>query len=396
MSINSAQRTEHFAAWHDADLVRAVKLERSDYQQSYIDDICAELDERGVDLLAFVNQVEFSHNAGEIKVCSIASALDQLREDLPLWHALAFTRCFGATLVVQHELRMWLVSVYEGETYSHSFFVAEHATLREMLHRFLRLDPWHDGATARYDLDGWKPLLRARSGRYMQRVAEELADAGQLCTVQTPIFTRDPGGQLALLVPDRAPAEQILYALQDRLLDLYTQAEQAQQDNAPDREIAVYAELADYGINNPAVCYNLGGALAETGRLAEAATAFIEAASLSLTDLDSQVYVQNQKSSGGLGGAFAALSMLVSGFKSDNNKPTEQQRELPDHVEDIELQLIRLLNPLPESLPIHHALAAIAAIRHDVPLALERYRNILALSPEDESAKLYITEQEAQ
>ena len=395
MSMDSAQRTEHFAAWHDTDLVRALKLERADYQQDYLDDMAVELDHRGVDLGAFVDQVEVSYNAGETEQCSIAAALDRLREDFPFWHALSFTRHFGATLVVQHELHSWLVSVYEEETYSRSFFVAEHAALRELLHRFLLLDSWEDEPTTRYDLDNWKPLLSARSGRYVQKVAEKLADAGQPCTVQTPVFTRDPGGQLALLVPDLAPAEQILYALQDHLLDLYAQAVQAQTDNALDREIAVYAELADYGLNNPAVHYNLGAALVETGRHAEAATAFIEAASLSLAELDSEVHFQVRKGSGGLGGAFGALSMLASAFKSDDEVSTNQQRELPDHVEDIELQLIRLLNPLPDSLPVHHSLAAIAAIRHDVPLALERYRKILTLAPDDESAKLYIAEQEA-
>ena len=396
MSMDSPARAEHFAAWHDADLVRALKLDCADYQQAYLDNIAAELDRRGVDPIAFVDQVEVRYNAGEAEPCSIATALDKLVENFPLWHALSFTRHFGATLVVQRELRSWLVSVYEDETNNRSFFVADLAALRELLHRFLLLDPWDDEAAPSYDLDSWKPLLRARSARYIQKVGEKLADADQPYTVQTPVFTRDPGGQLALLVPERAPAEQILYALQDHLLDLYARAEQAQTDNALDRELALYAQLADYGLNNPAVYYNLGAALAESGRHAEAATAFIEAASLSLAELDSEVHFQTRKGSGGLGGAFGALSMLAAAFKSDDDGPADQQRELPDHVEDIELQLLRLLNPLPDNLPVHHSLAAIAAIRHDVPLALERYHKILALAPDDEPAKLYIAEQEAQ
>ena len=45
-----------------------------------------------------------------------------------------------------------------------------------------------------------------------------------------------------------------------------------------------------------------------------------------------------------------------------------------------------------EALPAH-ALAASAAIRHDVPRAREHYRQIIAINPTDETAKHYLAEQ---
>ena len=293
-------------------------------------------------------------------------------------------------------MRSWLVNAYADQVYTHSFFIADRAILLDLLRRFLSLDEWGELVGQTYNLESWKPLLRARSARYVQKVAEALADQDQPFTVQTPVFTRDQRGQLALLVPAPPPAEIVLHELQDHLLDLYAQAAAALTENALSRELTIYAKLADYGLNNPAVYYNLGSALTESGRYPEAATAFIEAASLSLAELDAQVHFQARQGPGGLGGLFGMVGMLVSAFKSADRGSATAQREVPDYVEDIELQLLRLLDHLPQDLQLLHSLAAIAAIRHDVPRAVERYRQILALAPADETAQHYLAEQEVQ
>ena len=203
---------------------------------------------------------------------------------MPLWHLLAFTRYFGDTLVVQRELRSYLVNVYRGEEYAFSFFVAEGQSLQDLLRRFLTLADWGHLAGTTYQLDSWQPLLRTRSPRYMQKIATALADEGLLFTVQTPVLSHDPRGQLTLLVPSRDPAAiAVLHKVEDHLSTLRDQATAAFAANDRDRELAIYAELAAYGLNNPAIYYNLGSALAEAGRYAEAATAFVESASLSLT-----------------------------------------------------------------------------------------------------------------
>ena len=130
---------DHFAAWHDEDLVRALTLERANYQDPYLASVAAELARRNVDPQAFIDQVEVRYHADTSATCTIAQALAKASEELPLWHLLAFTRYFGDTLVVQRELRSSLVNVYRGEEYAFSFFVAEGQSLQDLLRRFLSL-----------------------------------------------------------------------------------------------------------------------------------------------------------------------------------------------------------------------------------------------------------------
>ena len=396
MNMQPSELAEHFAAWHDEDLIRALKMQRTDYETSYLESIAAELSRRGVDPAAFIDQLKISYNGEEPSSCNTVFALAKLTDDFPLWHALSFTHYFGSTLVVQRELDTWLVNAYVEDVYGFSFFVADRPALLELLQLFLKIEDWEHFIGERHNLDRWKPLLRTRSARYIQKVAAALAEEELVCTVQTPVFTRDQRGQLALLVSVPKEAEPILHKLQDRLLDLYAQADEAFAQNASTRELGVYTELVDYGLNNPAVYYNLGSALGESGRHTEAAVALIEAASLSLTELDTQVQFQARKGPGGLSGLFDMVSMLFSTFKPGEPNPSDALREIPDYIEDIELQLIRLIGHLPQNLQILHSLASIAAIRHDVPLALERYRQILTLAPDDETAQLYFDEQEAE
>ena len=386
--------SDHFAAWHDEDLVRALKLDRDDYEDHYLENVAAELVRRSVDPAVFVDRVEISYNAAEAEACTIAQALEKPAEDFPLWHALSFTRYFGDSLVVQRELRSWLVSFYADEVYAFSFFVADRPTLLDLLRRFLALEDWDAFARETYHLDAWKPLLNTRSARYLQKVATALADEDLPFTVRTPVFTRQERGQLALLVPERGPATIVLHRLEDHILDLYAQAEEAFAAQALTRELQIYAELADYGINNPAVYYNIGSALSESGRRAEAAAAFIEAASLGLSELDAQVRFQARRGPGGLGGLFGVVGGLIQAFKMDGKESEDALRPVPDYIEDIELQLERLLEHLPDDLVVLHGLASIASIRHDVTKAIARYRQILALAPGDEAAQRYLAEQQ--
>ena len=197
---------DDFAAYHDEDLVRALTLERANYQAPYLASVAAELARRNVDPQAFIDQVEVRYHADAPTTCTIAQALAKASQELPLWHLLAFTHYFGDTLVVQRELRSYLVNIYRGEEYAFSFFVAEGQSLQDLLRRFLTLADWDHLAGTTYQLDSWHPLLRTRSPRYMQKIATALADEGLPFTVQTPALNRDPRGQLTLLIPSRDPA----------------------------------------------------------------------------------------------------------------------------------------------------------------------------------------------
>ena len=392
--MQPADLEDHFAAWHDEDLIRALKIEYRDYEQAYLDSITSELARRKIDPAAFIDQVSVSYNAGEPETCTIDQALTKPGEEFPLWHALALTHYFGSTLVVQRDVHAWLVNVYEDQAYTFSFFIAEHSSLLDLVRSFLSIENWDHFAGERYDLESWQPLLQTRSVRYVQRIAQALADEKVLCTIQTPVFTKDQRGRLALLVPDRTLAATIMNKVEDQILELYAQASEALSANALGRELEIYAKLAEYGLNNPAVFYNLGSALAESGRYPEAATAFIEAASLSLSELDSQVRFQPRNGSGGLSALFGKIGSLITGLGSDETESVDQPRGIPDHVEDIEMQLVRLREQLPQDLQILHGLASIAAIFNNTPRALELYQEILELAPEDEAALSYLAERE--
>ena len=42
MNMQPSELAEHFAAWHDEDLIRALKMQRTDYETSYLESIAAE------------------------------------------------------------------------------------------------------------------------------------------------------------------------------------------------------------------------------------------------------------------------------------------------------------------------------------------------------------------
>ncbi len=392
--MQPADLENHFAAWHDEDLIRALKIEYRDYEQAYLDSITSELTRRKIDPAVFIDQVSVSYNAGEPESCTIAQALTKPGEDFPLWHALSLTHYFGSTLVVQRDIHAWLVNVYQDQAYTFSFFIAEYPSLLDLVRSFLSLEAWDHFADERYDLESWQPLLHTRSVRYVQKIAQALADEKILCTIQTPVFTNDKGGRLAILVPDRTLAATTMNEVEDQILELYAQASEALAANALGRELEIYAKLAEYGLNNPAVFYNLGNALAESGRYPEAASAFVEAASLSLSELDSQVRFQPRNDSGGLSALFGKIGSLIAGLGSDETESADQPRAIPDHVEDIEMQLVRLREQLPQDLQILHGLASIAAIFNNPPRALDLYQEILELAPEDEVALSYLAERE--
>jgi tetratricopeptide (TPR) repeat protein len=382
------------AALHDPDLVRALTLKRRDYEKAFLHQAARELASRGIDLNAFIDHVQVRCQDQDPLTCAIGDALSRLDQEIPLWQVWTFTHCFGDSLVVQRDLGAWLVHLYEGENYRESFFVSAHDQVRRLVSLFLQLKDWRHLAGASHDLDTWKVLLRTKSALYMSKVAQVLARASIPCTVQTPVFSRDPQAQLALLVPDeqQRKATAVLCALQEEVLDLYAQAGRAFQETALTRELEVYEKLVEYGLNNPAVHYNLGSALFEAGHYSQAAESFLEAASLWLAETDTQIHFQPRHAPGGLGGLFGLVGLLFQASRLQEPRPEDHQRQVPEYVEDVEMFLERLLKHLSGDLKILHGLASIAAIRHHVPRARELYARILAIDPQDETARRYLEE----
>ena len=97
-----------------------------------------------------------------------------------------------------------------------------------------------------------------------------------------------------------------------------------------------------------------------------------------------------QRSRGGLGGLMGMAGMLVQSALPKSKSPTDRLRPLPEYVEDAELSLQRLQRHLPDNVEILRALAATAAVRHDVDEARRRYRLLLEKAPTDPEAQQYL------
>ncbi len=379
-------------ALRDEALVRALTIERTDYEEHFLQAAQREAEQRGLDILAFIDEIETAIDAKTPQKSTIKSGLALLASEWPLWQLRTFCHAFDHALSIQRELHNFLAHYYAEDTYQFSFFVEDQQQVNQLVEDFLHLRLQQSKITPTYDLDRWHLLFKTPSPHYMQKVANALRDADVPLTVQTPVFSRDERGQLGLRVPQKQKkrARQTLQTLENQVRQLYAQANNAYQQQMLTNELKIYAQLVDYGLNNPAVFYNLGGALYESGRYLEAAEAYIEALSLWLSALDAQVHFNSRRGLGGLGGLIGMAGMIVQTALPKNESPTDRLRQLPEYVEDAELSLQRLQQHLPDHTEILRALAATAAVRHDVDEARRRYRLLLEKAPTDPEAQQYL------
>lgn len=372
----------------DNALVRALTLERADYRPPFIVAARAETERRGLDLDRYIDRVSVSMERMPERNCEIAHAVDIVRSAWPIWQLRTFRHCFDHALAVQREVRDWSVHYYEGTTYCSSFFLATQTEVALFVSRFLRLEHQPEDTPTRLDLDGWYLLISAGSPRYVQRLAHALHEVDILHTVQTATLTGDEGKSLRVRVPAEAKgrALETLHGLEADVRALYRRANAAFAADDVKGELAIYAQLIDYGLDNPAVFYNFGAALYESGAYAEAGESFVEALSLWMVALDERA----QRSAAPSGGLMGLLQQSLSG----RTPVSPQQRALPDQIEDVECWLFKVRQHLPHHTNILRALASTAAVRNDVESALSLYRDLLTLDADDAEAIRYVHEQE--
>lgn len=383
---------KHLDALHDEALVRALTLERGDYEEVFLQAAALEAQRRALDISAHIDRVETATDDGAPQNRTIAQALSHLEGEWPVWQLRTFRHYFDHAITVQRELHNWTLHYYEGSDYRFSFFLQTLGEVVDFVAHFLRIEPWPHDIPTTHNLDGWYLLLKTVSPRYIQKVADALCDAHIALTIQPPVLSLDPNKNLGLRVDEKnkKSAQKILAQIEEHVRLLYAQAGEAFAQEARSRELVLYAQLVDCGLNNPAVFYNLGSVLYESGRYTEAAESFIEALSLWISALDSQVLFAKKRSPGGIGGWMGLVGMAIQSTQSKAENPTAHLRELPDYVEDAELWLERLRQHLPTHSDIIRALAATAAVRNDTKKALDRYQALLALLPDDEESLTYI------
>ena len=252
----------------------------------------------------------------------------------------------------------------------------------DKVERFLRFEDSFEAPEQRYDLEDWYTLISVRSPRYLLQLIEQLHSAPIPLTVQTPTLSGDAFGRLCLRVPrsKTKDAQTILRQLEDEVRTLYDQVQHAFKEQDADRELTLYAQLVSFGLQNPAVFYNLGVALYEVGRFSQSSESLIEAVSLWLAGDTAPVLTGNAATVGLFGNVMRLL------------QPTSSStlRALPEGVAEAEHWLTLLHKRLPHNGDIVRTLATTADLRNDTQRALTFYRSMLDLFPEDEEALSYI------
>ena len=203
--------------------------------------------------------------------------------------------------------------------------------------------------------------------------------------MQTPTLSGDASGRLSLRVPrsKKKSAQNILSELEDDVRTLYDQVQNAFKEQDAERELALYAQLVSFGLQNPAVFYNLGVALYEVGRFSQSSESLIEAISLWLARDTAPVLTGNVATGGLLGNVMRLIQP----------PPDSSLRALPEGVAEAEHWLTLLHQRLPNNGDIVRTLAATADLRNDTKRALTLYRFLLDLFPKDEEALSYIRAQ---
>jgi len=384
MNISTAQEC---ASMSDADLLHILTIDRSDYNARYHETALRELEQRGTSVSQLRNTAHVGFNDEEAVPLSIDQALARLDENMPLWSLLTFINGLDHAWVLQREHSRYLVHHYTDDTYQVSFFFDSTAQIKPILQRFLTLEEW--SVEQPHDLNQWKSAFQTRSIAYLTKIASELDDANILHTVKTPLFTGDGKGSLILTVPEdaMAPTREIIADNETKLDRLYSQAERLADHNNRDQELKAYDILTQIVPDNPAVHYNRGSILMELDRPDEAAESFIESVALGLPDLNAQPQLKSRRSGlSRLGGSINPLiGILLSAQQA--NQPQDKPPQYPDYVDDAEMFLLRILQQCAQDTEILHCLATIAELKTEIATAKQRYRDILNINPNDETAQ---------
>jgi tetratricopeptide (TPR) repeat protein len=375
------------AALDDVALVRVLTVNKEQYNASYLDIAMREMESRALVLSDMMNGVYWAYNDEDEVGVTIEQALAHVNTEWPLWSLQTVRNCIGDAWVIQKEYNRWVVHFYESDAYRFSFFYETLVELKAILKLFLLLDVWE--VSDSHELDHWKPIFQTRSPAFLTKIVADLDREDVIHTVKTPLFTLDQKGHYILTVPHHhlKDGERLVAHAQDELAKLYDQAEQLAKSDDREMEQKVYDLLMQLVPDNPAVHYNRGQILMETGQLDEAVEALGEAIVLGLPEIPEKVRLNAKR--GGLsrmaGSVNPLMSLVVLAQQSGRSEKTTV--EYPDYIDDCELLLARVLEERVDHIAVRHCLATIAELKNDVVTAKKYYGEILERDAHDEAAK---------
>lgn len=370
------------AVMSDRELVRTLTIDREDFQKTFLVIAENEREKRALSIENFIDNVHLAQSDEEGESCTIDQALAKVHSDISLWSILTLTNCLDDAWVIQREFSQWLVHHYVEEGYLTSFFFETTEQLKSTLRRFLSLELWTVDVS--YDLNTWKPIFQSRSPAFLNKIISELGDISH--TVKTPLFSQDQKGQLVLLVhPEfEKQAQEIVAENNTKIEQLYDRAEHLAETEKSEQELRIYDILSELVPDNLAVHYNRGNVLIELDRLDEAAESLIEAIVLGLPETGNKMDLKPRRGSGVAGSVNPLLNLVA--LSQTNNEPLHY----PDYIDDVEILLQHIRKQRPENTRILHGLAIVAEQKNDIAVAVQRYRDMLAIDPQNKAAQTHL------
>ncbi|MFT5378023.1 MAG: hypothetical protein ACI906_004866, partial [Candidatus Latescibacterota bacterium] len=92
---------KHLDALHDDALIRALTLERGNYEEPFLRAAALEAERRDINIYAYIDRVETAIDDGEPQSQLIATALELLAVEWPVWQLRTFRHYFDHAIAVQ-------------------------------------------------------------------------------------------------------------------------------------------------------------------------------------------------------------------------------------------------------------------------------------------------------
>lgn len=278
----------------DIELVRALTVDKESFSDQFHDVAEHELGRRGLSVSDFISRVRVRHNMEPEFESKLQEAVEQIPPLLALWETWFFTNALEQTLFFQKEALWTSVHLEQPEGPPRSFFIKSEDGLKDVVERFLNLDPVDHILKNEIRLDSWRIVAESDSREFIRVLSGKLGDNDIPSTVKSQGFRSCAcgGGHLKIMVPEEfeKDAKSLVSDLERERDSLYQQAERLPDDAPASEALELYQRLAALAPDDALVHFNYGTILFEMEQWEEAAEAFTRSA---YADPGSQENLQN-------------------------------------------------------------------------------------------------------
>jgi len=273
---------EQCAQMTDIELIHALTVDRESFSDQFHDVADHELARRGLSVSDYINQVRIRHNNEPEQESTLWEAVEQIPPILALWETWFFTNSLGQTLYFQKESMWTSVHLVQSEGPPRSSFIESESGLKDVVSKFLNLEPVHDILENEIRLDSWRIVAESNSRELIQILSGMLADKDIPSTVKSQGFRNCAcsGGDLKIMVPEEyeKDAKSLVKELDKERDRLYEKASELPEDAPPSEALELYQRLVVLAPDDALVFFNYGTILFESEQWEQAAEAFIHAA----------------------------------------------------------------------------------------------------------------------